>query len=170
MEVAKDREEGLAHLWWKGCKGLRGSRGVHLGEVYTDGPGSPLTTTNEERVATWEKYFQETVTPLKGEWVPPRRAPAQEEGVPPSKHELTEAIRMTAKWQAGGLDGLLPYLLVEGGESVVEALHSLTRLLWEWGYFPQAWKDALINSIYKKGDPTWLKTSAQYHCLAVWVR
>ncbi|KAK2188302.1 hypothetical protein NP493_136g01003 [Ridgeia piscesae] len=51
-------------------------------------------------------------------------------------------------------DGIPAEVWKYGGDNLFSRLHQLITNAWEVGSVPQAWKDASIVTIYKKGDRT----------------
>ena len=65
--------------------------------------------------------------------------------------------RAKAGWKDGkapGGDGIPANVRKHGGDNLLSRLHQLITNAWEMGSVPQAWKDASIVTIYKKGDRT----------------
>ena len=155
--VARDRDEGLARLWWRESKKLRGKARPVLADVYVQGSGGRTTQTMEERKEVWSKYYSEVAKDPGGTWHPacedltPARAP--EWGGKPTSTEVALALKHTNPWKAGGGDEVAPHLLTKGGKVVVDALTALFGLAHTWTMVPQSWKDSVICPIYKGGDP-----------------
>ena len=70
----------------------------------------------------------------------------------PSTEELQRAIRCLRNHKAAGASAILPEMVKCGGAAFREGFLSLIRKVWEEGSLPQAWKDANLVPIPKKGD------------------
>ncbi|KAK2153147.1 hypothetical protein NP493_2351g00012 [Ridgeia piscesae] len=68
--------------------------------------------------------------------------------------EMARAIAGQKDGEAPEGDGILTEMLKHEGDHLFSRLHQLITHAWEVGYVPQAWKDASIVTIYKKGDRT----------------
>ena len=56
--------------------------------------------------------------------------------------------------KAPGGGGIPADVWKHGGDNLFSRLHQLITNAWDVGSVPQAWKDARIATIYKKGDRT----------------
>ena len=54
--------------------------------------------------------------------------------------------------EAGGKTGILPELLLFGGEVMCDRLLQIMKSAWQAGAIPRDWKDAVVVPIPKKGD------------------
>ena len=54
--------------------------------------------------------------------------------------------------EAGGKTGILPELLLFGGEVMCDRLLQIMKSVWQAGAIPRDWKDAVVVPIPKKGD------------------
>ena len=72
----------------------------------------------------------------------------------PNMDEMARAIAGLKDGKAPGGDGIPAEVWKHGGENLSNRLHQLITKAWEEGSVPQAWKDASIVTIYKKGDRT----------------
>ena len=72
----------------------------------------------------------------------------------PTKDEMARAIVGLKDCKAPGGDGIPAEVWKYGGDNLFSRLHQLITKDWEMGSVPQAWKDASIITIYKKGDRT----------------
>ena len=68
--------------------------------------------------------------------------------------EMARAIAGLKNGKAPGGDGFPAEVWKHGGDNLFSRLHQLITNAWEMGSEPQAWKDASIVTIYKKGDRT----------------
>ena len=68
--------------------------------------------------------------------------------------EMARAIAGLKDGKAPGGDGIPAEVWKHGGDNMFSRLHQLIINAWEMGSAPQAWKDASIITIYKKGDRT----------------
>ena len=65
--------------------------------------------------------------------------------------EMARAIAGLKDGKAPGGDGIPAEVWKHGGDNLSNRLHQLINKAWEEGSVPQAWKDASIVTIYKKG-------------------
>ncbi|XP_061142364.1 uncharacterized protein LOC133159416, partial [Syngnathus typhle] len=73
-------------------------------------------------------------------------------GEPPTLVEVQDAIRSLKNNKASGPDGIPAEVLKEGGLELQRHLHSLFLKVWEKEVLPSKHRDALIVTIFKKGD------------------
>jgi hypothetical protein len=66
--------------------------------------------------------------------------------------EVKKAAQQMKNEKAAGMDGIPADVFKYGGERLLEVLHRVIQKVWEGGEVPQAWKDAMICSLFKKGD------------------
>ena len=69
-------------------------------------------------------------------------------------NEMATAIACLKDGKAPGGDGIPAEVWKHGGDNLFSRLHQLITNAWEVGSLPEAWKDASIITIYKKGDRT----------------
>ena len=72
--------------------------------------------------------------------------------------DVTSALRELNVWKSTGLDGLSARILRECSSELAESLSFVFNLSLAEGIYPDQWKEALINPIYKnrgnKSEPT----------------
>ena len=68
--------------------------------------------------------------------------------------EMARAIAGLKDGKAPGGDGIPAEIWKHGGDNLFSRLHHIITNAWEVGSVPQAWKDASIVTVYKKGDRT----------------
>ena len=68
--------------------------------------------------------------------------------------EMAREIAGLKEGKASGRDGIPAEVLQHRGDNLFSKLHQLITNAWEVGSEPQAWNDASIVTIYKKGDRT----------------
>ena len=68
--------------------------------------------------------------------------------------EIARAIASLKDGKALGGDGIPAEVWKHGGDNLFSRLHQLITNAWEVDSVPQAWKDASIVTIYKKGNRT----------------
>ena len=71
---------------------------------------------------------------------------------PPTKEELARAVTRLCNNKAPGESGILPEMVHHGGDAFFSALLSLVQQVWHDRCVPQAWWDAELVPIPKKGD------------------
>lgn len=73
-------------------------------------------------------------------------------GAPPSLREVQDAIRKMRNNKAVGPDGIPAEVLKAGGPDLLSHIHALLLKIWDKEVIPAQLRDALIVSIFKKGD------------------
>ena len=81
--------------------------------------------------------------------------------------EMARAIAGRKGGKAPGGDGNPAEVWKHGGGNLFSRLHQLITNAWEVGSVPQAWKDASIVTIYKKGDRTDCGNYRGISCLSI---
>ena len=72
--------------------------------------------------------------------------------LPPTFLELTNAMRQMKSRKSAGVDNIPFELLQHGGMSLKTRLHTLILRMWESQEVPNDFKDAVIITLFKKGD------------------
>ncbi len=73
-------------------------------------------------------------------------------GEPPTIIEVQDTIRSLKNNKATGPDGIPAEILKEGGLELLYLIHALLLKVWEKEELPSELRDALIVTIFKKGD------------------
>ena len=116
-----------------------------------------LTTSLEEVEKCWHCHFSKILN-IPSEYHSDvidemrRHSPREELDDPPILDELLIALRRLKKGKARGKTGILPELLLFGGEIMCDRLLQIMKSAWQAGAVPRDWKDAVIVPIPKKGD------------------
>ena len=110
-------------------------------------------------VARWSEHFQKLLN-VPGDIdhealdnIPQRIIKTSLDEIP-TMDEMARAIAGLKDGKAPGGDGIPAEVWKHGGDNLFSRLHQLITNAWEMGSVPQAWKDASIVTIYKKGDRT----------------
>ncbi|XP_076059549.1 uncharacterized protein LOC143036186 [Oratosquilla oratoria] len=82
----------------------------------------------------------------------PQHPPQLWMSLPPTLQELDVALKQMRQGKAAGPDNIPTELLTHGGLVLKMRLHSLILKAWEEKQAPSDWKDALLITIFKKGD------------------
>jgi len=72
--------------------------------------------------------------------------------LPPTFREFDAALKQMCHGKAAGPDNIPTEFLTHGGLVLKTRLHSLILKAWEEKQAPNDWKDALLVTIFKKGD------------------
>ena len=156
LQRAADRNDkkgfysGLTEVW-----GPKKKEPVHLKS--TD--GMETFSDSKRVVARWSEHFQKLLN-VPGD--------IDHEALDTIPHRVTktslEEISTMANWaraivgmkdgKTPGEDGISTEVWKHEGDNLFSRLHQLITNAWEVGFVPQAWKDASIVTIYKRGDRT----------------
>ena len=69
------------------------------------------------------------------------------------KGEITKCLRNLKNSKTGGSHGIVGELLKYGGFGMVDLFEQLfSVIIWQEEIVPRQWREALIVSIFKKGD------------------
>ena len=141
---------GLKEVWGPKKKGpvqLKSTDGM---ETFSD---------SKKVVARWSEHFQKLLN-VPGDIdhealdnIPQRTTKTSLDEIP-TMDEMARAIASLKDGKAPGEDGIPAKVWKHGGDNLFSRLHQLITNAWEMGSVPQAWKDANIVTIYKKGDRT----------------
>ena len=110
-------------------------------------------------VARWSEHFQKLLN-VPGDIdhealdnIPQRIIKTSLDEIP-TMDEMARANAGLKDGKTPGGDGIPAEVWKHEGANLFSRLHQLITNAWEVGYVPQAWKDASIVTIYKKGDRT----------------
>ena len=141
---------GLTEVWGPKKKGpvqLNSTDGM---ETFSD---------SKRVVARWSENFQKLLNVLGDidhealDNIPQRIIKTSLDEIP-TMDEMARAIAGLKDGKGPGEDGIPAEVWKHGGDSLFSRLHQLITNAWEVGSVPQAWKDASIVIIYKKGYRT----------------
>ena len=156
LQRAADRNDmkgfysGLKEVWGPQTKQpvqLKSSDGL---EIFTD---------SKNVMARWSEYFHKLLN-APGDIEPEVLENIQKRSVntaldeKPTMDEMVRAIKGLKDGKAPGGNGIPAEVWKYGGANLSNRLHRWIIKVWEEGHVPQAWKDANIVTIYKKGDRT----------------
>ena len=109
----------------------------------------------EEQQARWAEHFKETLNrpaPSTQPDIPPPTQLLNISTNPPSKAEITKAIKSIKSGKAAGPDGIPPEALKADIQTSTEMLHPLLTKIWEQEQVPADWKRGHLVKLPKKGD------------------
>jgi len=108
-------------------------------------------------VARWSEHFQKLLNVPSDidhearDNIPQRITKISLDEIP-TMDEIARAIASLKDGKAPGGDRILAEVWKHGGDNLFSRLQQLITNAWEVGSIPQAWKNARIETIYKKGD------------------
>ena len=146
----KGFHDGLKEIWGPQKKGSVQLKSTDGQETFSD---------NERVLARWREHFQKLLN-VPGDIAPEVLDNIQQHTIItcldeiPTMDELTRAVASLKDGKAPGEDGIPAEVWKHGGANLLNRLHQLITKAWMEGSVPQAWKDASIITIYKKGDRT----------------
>ena len=103
----------------------------------------------------WVQHFQEVLNrppPVSPPDIPPENEPLNVNTGPPTKAEITKAIKSIKNGKAGGPDGIPPEALKADPAVSAEMLQPLLLKIWEEEQVPHEWKLGYMVKLPKKGD------------------
>ena len=115
-----------------------------------------LCQSREAKISHWHRHFQKVLNvessfdPAVLSSVPPRPV-ANELTDLPTLDKLSKAIHSLSNNKAPGQSDILPEMVKYAGFDFCEALLALVYTAWMEGCVPQAWKEAEVVPIPKKG-------------------
>ena len=130
-----------------------------------DKNGNAITSEDEQR-ARWAEHFKETLNrpaPPVPPIIPPPTELLDINTNPPTKNEITKAIKSLKSGKAAGPDGIPPEALKADIQTSTDMLHPLLHKIWEQETVPEAWKKGHLVKLPKKGGPVILYQLEGYH-------
>ena len=119
-----------------------------------DKNGETITDEAKER-ARWPEHFQEILNRPPPQ-VPPDIPPAANQLAvsinPPTKAEVSKAIKSLKSGKAAGPDDIPPEALKADVQTSTEMIHPLLMKIWENEQIPMEWKKGYLMKLPKKGD------------------
>ena len=128
----------------------------------TTNPSRPVKDKNgnaisgeEDQRTRWAEHFKEMLN-RPAPSVPPDIPPPTElldiNTNPPTKTEVTKAIKSLKSGKAAGPDGIPPEALKADIQTSTDMLHPLLNKIWEQERVPEDWKTGHLVKLPKKGD------------------
>ena len=114
-------------------------------------------TSTEELSARWQRHFTNVLnveSVFEADVFPSLRVrPVRNDLADvPTEDELARAIARLSNNKAAGESGILPEMVQHAGPAFATSLFSLVCEVWKEASVPQAWRDAELVPIPKKGD------------------
>nr|KAG5713351.1 hypothetical protein BaRGS_024899 [Batillaria attramentaria] len=119
-----------------------------------DRDGNVISREEDQR-ARWAEHFKKTLNrpaPAVPPNIPPPTQLLDINTNPPTKAEITKAIKSLKSGKAAGADGIPPEALKTDIQTSTEMLHPLLRKIWEQERVPEDWKKGYLVKLPKKGD------------------
>ena len=158
MELQRAADRNDMEGFYNGLTEVRGptKKGhVHLKSTY----GMDTFSDSKRVVARWSEHFQ-TLPNVPGDIdheamdnIPHRITKTSLDEIP-TMAEMARAIAGLNNGKAPGGDTIPAEVWKHGGDNLFSKLHQLITNAWAVGSVSQAWTDASIITIYKKGDRT----------------
>lgn len=114
-----------------------------------------VITREEDQRARWAEHFRETLNrppPPAPPDIPPAVQLFDINTNPPTKAEITKAIKTLKSGKAAGPDGIPPEALKADIQTSTEMLHPLLKKIWENESVPDDWRKGYLVKLPKKGD------------------
>ena len=135
---------GLKEVWGPKKKG-------HVELKLTD--GMETFSDSKRVVARWSEHFQKQLN-VPDDITTLNSLTKTSLDKIPTMDGMARAIASLKDGKAPGGEGIPAEVWKHGGDHLFSRLQQLITNAWEVGSVPQAWKDASIITIYKKGDRT----------------
>lgn len=156
LGIQRLADSGDTRGFFSATKAVYGPRYRGLNPLHSN-DGQELLKDNEFINTRWKEHFQKllnrdsTADPDLISHIP--QSPVREDmGEPPTMTEIQDAIRSLKNNKATGPDGIPAEILKEGGSELLYHIHTLLLKVWEKEELPSELRDALIVTIFKKGD------------------
>ncbi|KAL3059301.1 hypothetical protein OYC64_011261 [Pagothenia borchgrevinki] len=119
--------------------------------------GLLLLKDKDARANRWKEHYKDllnrdTIPEMEALDQLPQQPIVESMGEPPSLGEVLDAIKNMKNNKAAGPDGIPTEVLKKGGPDLLKHIHALLLKIWEEEEIPAQLRDALIVSIFKKGD------------------
>ena len=119
-----------------------------------DKNGNTISDADGQR-ARWAEHFKETLNrppPPTPPDIPPPTELLDININPPTKAEITKAIKSLKSGKAAGPDGIPPEALKADTQTSTDMLYPLLHKIWEQERVPEDWKKGHLVKLSKKGD------------------
>ena len=119
-----------------------------------DKNGNLLSSEGDQR-ARWAEHFKEILNRPAPQTPPTIPPPTELLGIntnPPSRIEISRAIKSLKTGKAAGPDGIPPEALKADTQTSTEMLYPLLNKVWEQEQVPEDWKKGHMVKLPKKGD------------------
>ena len=116
--------------------------------------GKPITTESDQR-KRWAEHFEDLLNrpaPVTTPEIPPADSVLKVNTNPPTKSEITKALKLLKNGKAAGPDGIPPEALKTDAKTTTDMLHPLLQKIWTEMKVPADWKKGHLVKLPKKGD------------------
>jgi hypothetical protein len=132
---------------------LSGKR-VNQTKPVKDRTGKQLSKEPDQR-KRWAEHFKELLNrppPATKPVIPPAASNLNVNLEPPSRKEITAAVKLLKNGKAAGPDGIPPEALKVDINTSTDMLCPLLQRIWKEGHVPKEWKTGYLVKLPKKGD------------------
>ena len=111
-------------------------------------------TENTEIMNRWTEYCSDLYSHhTVGDPDKLKSHPSTDTDSPPIlREEVEEAVKALKKGKSAGIDNIPGELVQAGGESMIDALHTICQKIWQTGEWPTQWTQSLVITLPKKGN------------------
>ena len=158
LEIEELAKANNTHAFFNATRAIYGPKHQNTATLRSK-DGGHLLKTNDDIAHRWEEHFEDLLNrPAEVDnsiyaKIPPHPIKL-ELTAPPTLQELERAIREMKNNKAAGADGIPAELYKLGGQTIQIKLHTIILKIWCEEHIPADMKDAMICTIFKKGDKT----------------
>ena len=148
----------MSHNFFEATRCIYGPIALKVSSVKTT-DGTSLLKSNEAILQCWKEHFQSLLNhprTVDDDIIArlPQYPIKPELDLPPSIADVLKAVNRMKNNRASGPDGIPLEAFKHGGPQLTSKLHQLCLTIWTEEIVPKDLKDALIVTIFKKGNKT----------------
>ncbi|KAI3351987.1 hypothetical protein L3Q82_020806 [Scortum barcoo] len=151
-EAMEEDYRSASKRFWQTVRRLRRGKQYSANTVYSAG-GELLTSTGEDIVGRWKKYFEDLLNPTDLPSNEEAEAGVSEVDSSITQAEVTEVVhKLHLSGKAPGVDEIRPEYLKSLDVVGLSWLTRLCNIAWRLGTVPLVWQTGVVVPLFKKGD------------------